>query len=296
MKQLLLSLILLLGGVTLTAQAPQAEEKQQSLLWEISGNGLNTSSFLYGTIHMINKEDFFLTEATESAFEKSSRVTFEIDMEEMTDFSALMPLIMSANMKGDTTLSDLLSEEDYALVREHFSDFGPMFSFLERIKPMFLSAMDPEEMMSGGGMSSGGMVSYEMELMGMAQSQSKEIDGLETAAYQMSMFDSIPYKEQADMLVETIKGSSSNTDQFSEMIELYKAQDVEAMYQYIQESGGMEGFDDLLLVQRNLNWIPIMETMMAEEATFFAVGAGHLGGPQGVINLLRKAGYTVSPR
>ena len=57
----------------------------------------------------------------------------------------------------------------------------------------------------------------------------------------------------------------------------------------------MAPYEELLLVRRNENWIPVMERIMREGSAFFAVGAGHLGGPKGVVNLLRQAGYTVEP-
>lgn len=273
--------------------APTAEEN--SLLWEISGKGIQAPSYLFGTIHMIGKEDFFLTEATKASFEKAQRITFEIDMEEMTDFTKLFPLLMKSFMANDTTLEDLLTPQDYALVQEHFESVGLPMMFLNRIKPMFLSALGEGDMTSMDG-SSGDVMSYEMELMSMAQQRKLPIDGLETAEFQMSVFDSIPYKVQAEMLVESIKTEDTGEGQFEQMVKLYKNQDLQGMQSMMEsEEGGIGGYEDLLLVGRNRNWIPVMAGMMAERPTFFAVGAGHLGGGQGVVALLREAGYTVKP-
>ena len=167
--------------------------------------------------------------------------------------------------------------------------------FLERIKPMFLSALTATDM-SPTALQSGEVMSYEMELMKMAQEKEKETGGLETMEFQMSMFDSIPYEAQATMLVEGIKNQDGGNEQFAEMVKLYKAQDINAMHQMIDEDeGGVGDYEELLLVNRNLNWIPIMEKMMVEKPTFFAVGAGHLGGTKGVVTLLQEAGYTVQP-
>ena len=120
--------------------------------------------------------------------------------------------------------------------------------------------------------------------------------GLETIEYQMSMFDSIPYTAQAEMLVESLKADSVGSDQFEDMVRLYKAQDLDGMQKMFEsDEGGLGEYDQLLLVNRNKNWIPIMEEMMSEKPTFFAVGAGHLGGSLGVVALLRKAGYVLKP-
>lgn len=299
MRRFALLLTLLITAVAGWAQptsavyAPEASEK--ALLWKISGNGLESPSYLYGTIHMIGRDDYFLTATAEEAFKSVGHVAFEIDMEDMTDMSKMMPLMMKAFMTGDTTLSDLLTEEEYAQVSEHFEKAGLPMMFVDRIKPMFLSVLGGgEDMMSFNPNVESSMVSYEMEFMKMAQEREMEIEGLETAEYQMSMFDSIPYTVQADMLMESINsGKDGSQEQFAKMVELYKDQDIYAMQSMMDEEGGIAGYEDLLLVRRNRNWIPIMSEMMKERPTFFAVGAGHLGGDEGVIALLREAGFKV---
>ncbi len=293
---------LLAATVFVTGQeaAPVQLEKplmqlENSLLWEISGNGLASPSYLYGTIHMIDKKDYFLTEETKVAFKKAQKATFEIDMAELNNIFSQVSLMMGAMMKNGHTLKTLLNAEDYKLVSGHFEQIGfPMF-LVDRIKPMFLATLaggdlSPESLMGGGD-----MMSYEMEFMAMAEEQEKETGGLETAAYQMSMFDSIPYKAQADMLVESIKTADEDdgVDQLQEMVDMYKNQDINAMVRLMEGDEDLGEFGDLLLNNRNKNWIPVMGEMMREQVTFFAVGAGHLGGKEGVINLLRDEGYEV---
>jgi len=132
----------------------------------------------------------------------------------------------------------------------------------------------------------------------MAQDQEKAVDGLETAEFQMSLFDSIPYDAQAQMLMATIQSDEkdSESNQLEEMVKMYKDQDIQGMQRMVKgDEGGISEYEELLLLRRNRNWIPIMEDMMANNPTFFAVGAGHLGGEEGVIALLRKAGYKVAP-
>jgi uncharacterized protein YbaP (TraB family) len=297
MKSIFTAVVFIWGCISLghsqTSNAVIPQEK--SLIWEIKGKNLNQASFLYGTIHMIGKKDFFLTEGTKKSFDQAKQVAFEIDMEEMSNIMALVPLLMQSFMKNDTTLRDLLTKEEYTLVEAHFQKIGMPMMLLNRIKPMFLSAMDPESMMGKGGQKED-IVSYEMEFLEMAQKQKKNVEGLETAAFQMSMFDSIPYKVQANMLLESIKGGGESSDsQFAEMVDLYKQQDIQGMQDMVNDEGGTGPYNDLLLVNRNRKWIPVMEKMMQGQATFFAVGAGHLGGEKGVIALLRKAGYTVEP-
>jgi len=267
--------------------------KEKSLLWKISGKDLSTPSYLYGTIHMINKDDFFLTSPTKSTFKEVNRVAFEINMEDLSDMSVIFSMMGKIMMAEGTTLKDLLSEEEYDFVDEKFTAMGLPLSLLGRMKPMFLSTFAAGGE-GGGDMMNGSMVSYEMEFMNMAKEQGKEMAGLETIEFQLSMFDSIPYKDQAEMLVESLKSTDSGSDQLEQMINLYKSQDIQGMQSmFEEEGGGLEGYEDILLEGRNRNWIPIIEKMMDEKPTFFAVGAGHLGGETGVIALLRKEGYAV---
>ena len=96
------------------------------------------------------------------------------------------------------------------------------------------------------------------------------------------------------MLVETIKTSSTEDDTLQKLIALYKDQDITGLFEMMKEDESIAEYEDALLFTRNKNWIPLMSEMMKEQATFFAVGAGHLGGELGVLNLLREAGYTVA--
>ncbi len=275
-----------------TAQyAPTAAEN--SLLWEISGAGLSEPSYLFGTIHLISKADFILTDLTTEAFAKTSRVAFEINMEEMNDISKLMPMLMKAFMSNGKTLRDLLSKEEYALVKAHFEGIGLPLMLVERIKPMFLSALGSGDMNQM--QANGETVSYEIELMKLAQEQQKKVAGLETMAFQMSVFDSIPYEVQAKMLVESIQAGKDGNEQFEALVALYKAQDLAGLNAMLETDESIGQYGDILLAKRNRNWVPVMKDMMREKPTFFAVGAGHLAGEQGVIALLRAQGYTLSP-
>jgi len=280
--------------------APKAEnyDLAKALLWKIEGNGLTAPSYLYGTIHMIEKESFFWPKGTLAAFEDAESVAFEIDMNEMKDPAAIMGIMSKAMMKDGKSLKDLYSEEDYAFVKKHFTDMGIPFMFMEKLKPMFLTVFASGDIEMGQGFGPDSDIkSYEMEFMELANGSSKPMSGLETVEFQLSVFDSIPYSAQAEMLLETIKAGDSENDTMEKMVELYRNQDVSGMVTFMSEAedGGIEGFEDVLLYKRNKNWIPIMGEKMKAGKVFFAVGAGHLGGKDGVIDLLKKEGYKLTP-
>ena len=298
-----LSLVLFLSACKQTKSvvqeaAPVSAELENALLWEISGKKLTESSYLFGTIHIIDQKDFFWPNGTLKALEDSDKVVFEINMDnimDMENIGNLMGILDGIMMDGGVTLKDLVSAEDYQMINDHFSELGLPLFFFEKMKPMFLTVFGSGDIKPGD-LQSGEIKSYEQELLTIGKSANKVFDGLETIEYQISIFDSIPYKAQADMLVESIKAGDTENDQFKEMVKIYRAQDLNAMQEmFAAEEGGIEGFEDILLVNRNKNWIPIMIKMMGEKPTFFAVGAGHLGGEYGVIELLRKEGYNLKP-
>jgi uncharacterized protein len=119
---------------------------------------------------------------------------------------------------------------------------------------------------------------------------------LETLAFQAAVFDSIPYKDQADELSKTIDSLSKSRSLFDSMIRAYKSQNMVAIEHILTDDDfGIEGNQDVLLNNRNKNWVGQLKEIMKKEPVFVATGAGHLPGEHGLIALLRKQGYTVRP-
>jgi uncharacterized protein YbaP (TraB family) len=266
---------------------------EKALLWRISGQDLQQASYLYGTIHMIPAESFFLPEGTEAAFDTAAVLFLEVDLTELEDPAKQMQMLQQSYMKDDISLSDLVSVEDYEMVKAHFADKGIPLFFLERIKPMFLTVL-ADNSIQPNSINDGSVKVYEMEFTARAKKENMPIRGLESMEFQMSIMDTIPYEDQAEMLIESIRMAAEGGSQFDSLVNLYITQDIEAMQASIEEDD-LSSYDSLLLIQRNHNWIPVMEKNMHEASCFFAVGAAHLGGPDGVIALLRKEGYKLSP-
>lgn len=285
------SLIALAGSSLLGQQKQMHLEK--SLLWKISGNGLQKPSYLYGTIHMLCKDDAVLSDSLKSAIANTDRVYLELDMDNLFEmFGALKHI----KMRNDTTLADLLSKEDYQKVKTFIENNNPIlpFSQLETFKPLFTSSTLLES-----GLPCGTPVAMEQMIMEEAKQKKKRIEGLETMVYQMSIFDSIPYKIQAEQLLKYATDTDNEKGgdkEFNDMMEAYKEQDLEKLGDFIKKSDdGMMQYEDLLLNNRNRNWVFKLKTIINDRPVTIAVGAGHLPGKNGLIELLRKSGYTVSP-
>ncbi len=271
----------------------ESQKLDNALLWEITGKDITKPSYIYGTIHMIPGPDYFLPKGTLGAIENCDEMFFEIDMKDMTDMSSMMGMMNKIFMKDGLTLKDLLTEDEYKKVSMKFSEMGLPMMMLERIKPMFLSAFAMADM-NPNSMKEGKIKSYEMEFYEMAKNKKMTTGGLETIEFQIGVFDSIPYKDQAKMLMESLNSNDTEDKEFQQMVKMYKDQNIDAMVEMMQSgSSDLGAHEDILLTGRNKNWIDKIVTQSKKKPTFFAVGAGHLGGASGVINLLRNAGLKV---
>lgn len=298
------------GVATTQNPAPAASQNfaptaaDTTLLWKIIQPGAQPS-YLFGTIHLIDEDKYFMPDRVLAAINKADKVFFEVDMKEMENPAVIMQMMSKINMRGDTSLSDLLTAEEYETVESYFSNMGLPFAFFKRMKPLFLSAMVGQDMdaLKGGGMGGmNGMKSYEMELSKVAEANQQPVSGLETLDFQLSLFDSIPYRGQARMLYNAVvsaEDKDAGTEEMNEMdrmADMYRRQAVAEMAQMMsEETEEVSRFEELLLTKRNRNWVPLIKDALGEETLFYAVGAGHLGGENGVIALLRKEGVQVEP-
>lgn len=263
-----------------------AQELEKSLLWKISGNGLKKPSYLFGTIHLTC--DSSLDANTLNALEATEQLYLELDMDDKSIQMQMMKLMM---MKDGAKLSTLLSPEDFKILDEFLKkNLNMSAKMFDSFKPFMISSMLFPKMLDCKSQS------VESELMKITKEQNEEIFGLEKAEDQMKVFDEISYQDQADELLKTVKDNlEKDKKEFIEMMTIYQNKDIEGMLKMMSDSDNKITSEnqDILLNNRNKNWIPIMVKIMKDKPTFFGVGAGHLAGEEGVIKLLRKKGYKV---
>jgi len=290
MKKWSLGLLFAFASAAALAQG----KNDKTLLWQISGNGLQKPSYLFGTIHMICSEDAVLSDSLINIIKNSEQVYFEVDMDNLFEMLGVMKKM---KMRDDTTLADLLSKDDYHKVKEYFEAKQTLLPFdvLETYKPMLAASLLMEP-----GSSCKTSEAMEEVIMKEAKTWQKKIKGLETMAYQLSIFDTIPYKMQALQLVKYVDAAKTGKDEeakeYDKLLNAYKEQDLSKLEQITKTSDvGISSFTDILLYNRNRNWVEKLKDIMTDHSVLIAVGAGHLPGDKGLINLLRKAGYIVKP-
>lgn len=283
MNRVLMLLVFCVLSTASRAQVPA----ENSLLWEISGRGLAKPSYLFGTIHLICPTDFSLSDSLKSTISRTQQVALEMDMD---DPGMMAGMMKTMNMAAGNELKKLVTEQEYQRLDRFFKDSVHVgLAMFERAKPfvlmgpLFNTVLDCQPQ------------SYEMALVELAGKQKSEVIGIETLEEQMAIFDTIPYKDQAKMLLNLIDSLPSARKEFRSLIALYKAQNINELYgMTLKSEFGMEGNEEVMLFARNQKWIPRIRRIASAKPTFFAVGAAHLGGEKGVIALLRKEGFTVS--
>lgn len=264
-----------------------------SLLWRVSGNGLEKPSYLYGTVHIICSEDAALSENFKKIIRKADEVYFEVDLDNMAE---MMPVLDKMKMKGDTTLETLLGQDDFEKVKQYVEDNSSILPFSEMKKylPILVSTILVEQIMDCDE-----RTGIEEEVMEVAKKNKKQVHGLESSSYQFSLMDSIPYAEQAKELVAFVDSAANEEWLKAEMDKFYDAyleQDMEKVEKMTMEMDPtLIKYADMLLYNRNRNWVVKLKELMPEKSIVVAVGAGHLPGKNGLIDLLKKEGYDVTP-
>lgn len=289
MNNWILVLVLAFAVQTVAAQTTSLKTiiDNNTLLWEISGNGMAKPSFVFGTFHLLCKDDINFSTALRKAVAGSDEVYLELDMD---DPAILLEGFMLMSMKDGKKLKDLYTAEQYKRVSNYFKDSLKMgLGLLGSIKPEFLMAFLYPKLMPCTLVSS-----VEEEIMTIAKADGKEIKGLETMAMQAAIFDSIPYEIQAKELLNAIDSIETSKGNFKLLLNAYLKQNLDSLESMMLISDfGVELKQDILLDKRNINWVGQLKEIMKKKAVFVAVGAGHLVGKKGLIALLREEGYTV---
>jgi uncharacterized protein len=257
------------------------------LLYKIEGNNLTSVSYIYGTIHVMPKKDFEISKSIQSSFNACQVLAMEVDLN--MDFKTQLEAAQQSFLPEGKTIADLASADDVQKVKQFCMDSmhwkESKYAKMSRLKPFFLSSVILQELI-------GKSKSFEKEFNKLAKKKKMTTIGLETLQFQMNMVNTVSNEEQMKMLLQ---GLSSNNSEFNKMLDAYLRQDLIGLGNLMNDAELSPEFNENLLLQRNRNWIPIISKLISEKPTFIAVGAGHLPGEKGVLNLLREAGYTVTP-
>lgn len=271
-----------------------ATKAQQSLpdtmLWKIEGNELEQPSYLFGTIHASCSVN--ISDKIKKALGEVTALVMEVDLNDMSSMMS-QDAISAMMIGGGKTWKDHLTEEEYKEVKAFFADFESVnVAMVQMMKPNLVSAMLVKDLVSCN------LDAYETQLNSYAKKKELKILGLETMMEQLQMLSGEDLESQFENFVEmTALPKEEHEQMMTDMMRLYDEERLVELYEFITAENAINDMIDQqrMLDDRNIDWIPKLNVIMTEQPAFVAVGAGHLAGEKGVINLLKEAGYTLTP-
>lgn len=286
--------LVLLFLCSAVASAGRAQS-DSALLWKISGRDLPEPSYLFGTYHLLTDSYFNTLPETVEPFKAAKGVVVEtvIDSSRIGGLAGLM-------LMPDKKMSQLLSTEDFKLVSDELTvAVGVGLSQLDQMKPFTISMLMILSYAQRGNAATlarypGKPMDYFVAASG--KRQSKKVTQLETMEEQFELlYNAFSIEEQVRQLVAIVNQKELAATSQVRLLELYLAKDLGGLHTYAESMPKDFGNSDFLLKNRNEKWMRALPALMKKEAQFVAVGALHLPGPDGLLPLLRKAGYTVTP-
>jgi len=264
------------------------------LLWKISGNGLTKNSYLFGTHHLIDRTQIKNFDQILAISDQADAVVGEIVMND----NELQAKVMNGALMTEGTIRDLLSPEDYTFLDNEFKLLlGTGFDRLGKMKPMMLDNLFGIFCyLKENGMNNQ-PEAVDLIFQKNATDKNKSVVGLETVEDQIYvLFDCLPLKRQAEILVKDVREKQKGIDLLKQLNELYLTGNLVGLEALNQEDDSMTLEEKKALEEtRNNNWMIKLPALLNKQSCFIAVGCLHLTGESGLINQLKKAGYSVEP-
>lgn len=264
----------------------------QSLLWEISGNGLKKPSYLFGTMHTADSRIIKKSEPALAYLKKCKAFAMELDPE------AVMPteLISGLMMGKDYSLKKMIADSDYVILDSLVKlQMGVPLQLLDNVAPVFIATILQQTTMGLSSENEKGALPLDIYLHQAAKKQKKKLFGLETAAEQLTALNSLSFQEQADFLVENLHKVFEDSDEGLKLVEFYLAENLDSLLALNDATEMPKVFYDALITQRNVRMADRIELLIKKQTAFVAVGALHLPATNGVVALLRQKGFTLKP-
>lgn len=270
----------------------QSASTSRHFLWTVRA-AAGTPTHLLGSLHVLTPDFYPLAPRIEEAFKKSTVLIEEVDMDELTNPSTLMPLLAKAVYMDGRTLEAAISPDLYKSVVARAERAGVPVLALQRMKPWMAAVSLTAPALKTAGFNA--ELGIDKHFFDRAKAVGIERRALETVAYQFDRFDEMPAPLQEAMLRSVLVDLDTQLANVKSIADAWARGDTAAIEKDLLaaflESPALY---DRLLVERNRNWVgPVEACVKKGEACFVVVGAAHLIGPQSLVHLLREKGYTV---
>ena len=296
MKKTILLAVALIASITYA---------QAQILYRISGNGLESPSYIVGTYHLAPASFVDSIPGIHEAIEGTSQVCGELDMMDAFKPENSARLLKSQMLPEGVTLSSLFTAEQLERLNALLLDVmgtnlndEAFAAQMEKMSPVALSTTLTLTSYMKGTPSFNPMDLIDNYFQMQALQNGKSVKGFETVDFQIGILYNAPLEKQVNDLMCLV----DHFDNANEMVELitsaYFSQNLKQIEEALEEESQLDcgttpEDEDVLISNRNRNWVETMPGMMAEQPTLFVVGAAHLCGEKGVLKLLEKAGYNV---
>jgi hypothetical protein len=288
MTGILCALLLLLAPL---AGSGQASAQEKSFLWKVRSE--KNSVYILGSIHFLKKESYPLKQSIEQAFDAVSKLVLEIDLQSATPEKTRRVTLENGVFRDGTTLQQNVDKETYDLTERRARELGIDLRAMNPLKPWLVAMMLTTMKLQKLGFDPNyGVDRYLAE---RAKRSGKSTGGLESLEFQIGLLDGLSRRDQEMMLRETLKELDRLDQGVDQIVQLWLKGDVGSLEEWLL--AGMREYPEVhekIIVERNRRWLPQIEKMIAQgENTMVVVGAAHLVGREGVIELLKQRGYTV---
>jgi len=277
MKKLLLLSLSLVVSLSLFSQ---------SLLWKISGKGIKEPSYLFGTIHISDERVFAFDSTLYHALNSSDALALEMVMDQIKREDIENNMLMKKH-----NLKDLFTDEEWDIVQKRFQEkTGSPIILFNKMKPFFVYSQ-----LMQSSMKQDRPEALDMYLLKIFREAGKPVLGIEDLSDQLKAIDQITLHEQAQMLYKGLEDTSATNNQYEGLIEIYISQKLPKMLDLMVDTAMPKKFNQAFLIDRNIKMAKNILNFSKKQSTFNAVGAAHLPGEKGIIELLRKRGVIVEP-
>lgn len=282
---------LLAAGLLSVPAAAQTAGKH--FMWKVEG-AQGSSAYLLGSLHVLTPEWYPLAAPINKAFEASRTLVEEVDIAETSDPVTMMAALSKAMLTDGKTLDQVISAGTYAEVKRRAEKIGLPMVALQRMKPWLVAITLMAPTLQSAGFKA--ELGVDRHFFDRAKTSGMKTRALETLTYQLDRFDQLSPELQENLLKTTMEDLDTEVTGVKEMAQAWASGNVAAIEKLTLSA--LKETPDLyqrLLVERNRNWIPHIETCLTQkDDCFVVVGAAHLVGPDGVPALLAKKGYKVT--
>ena len=297
MKKILLIAAVLIAGFATNTQA--------QILYRISGKGLESPSYIVGTYHLAPASFADSIPGMKTAIDGTQQVCGELDLMDAFKPENAARLMKAQMLPEGVTLSSLFTAEQLerlnALLLEVMGTNLKDEAFaaqMEKMSPVALSTTLTLTAYIKQTPSFNPMELIDNYFQTLAMQSGKSIKGFETVDFQMEVLYGAPLEKQANDLICLVDHFDDANEMANLVTTAYFTQNLQQIDEVMEQESEMdcgttEEEEETLIYNRNRNWVDMMPEMMVEKPTLFVVGAAHLCGEKGVLNLLEKAGYTI---